>query len=71
MVWTVYNKVELDNKKKMGFGGSVGRWRWGDMGLGKGVKRGNWGGMGHRLINDACWVSHQGFFHGNKSNLAL
>ena len=23
------------------------------------------------VVNDACWVSHQGFFHGNKNRLAL
>ena len=28
-------------------------------------------GMGHTLINDAFGVNHQGFFHGNISNLAL
>ena len=41
------------------------------MGLGKGVKSRYRGGMGHRLINDACLVSHQDFFQCCKSILAL
>ena len=32
------------------------------MGLGEGVKREYREGIGHRLINDACLISHQGFF---------
>ena len=27
--------------------------------------------LSSRLINDACWVSHQGLLLGNKSNLAF
>ena len=40
----------------------------GDMVLGEGVKRGYSGGMGHRLINEAYWMSHQGLFRTNKCN---
>ena len=28
-------------------------------------------GMGHRLIKNACWISHQGLFRGNESPLVL
>ena len=56
---TVYDKAGVCNYKKVGFGGPV---EGGGMGLGEGVKRGCQGGMGHRLINDACCVSHQDFF---------
>ena len=41
------------------------------MGLGEGVKMEHRRWKGNKLINDACWVSRQGFFRGNDSNLAL
>ena len=47
---------------------------WGrDMGFGRHVEERaqERDGEGHRLINDACWISNQGFFHGNENNLAL
>ena len=36
-------------------------------GFGQRGEKGYKGGMGHRLINSACWMSHQGFFHGKKA----
>ena len=38
------------------------------MGLGE---EGYRGGMGHRLINDACWMSYLGFVRGNEITLSL
>ena len=66
MVLTVYDKVGMCNYKKLGLVDCVG-----GMGLGQWLKSGHKGEMAHRLIIDACWMSHQGFFHGNASNLAL
>ena len=31
----------------------------------------NRGGGGHRVVNIACMISHQGFCRANESNLAL
>ena len=45
--------------------------RMGGMGFGEGLKRGYRGGMGHRLNNNACWVSYKGFSRGKESNLAF
>ena len=71
MVWAMDDTVGVCNYKKVGFDGPV---------CGVGVEGGygfsqrgeeDRGGMGHRLIDDAYWMSHQGFFRGNESNLAL
>ena len=62
--------------------GSVTTRRWGLVDVGGGgrgggldlserVKRGYRGCMGDKLINDACCVSHYGFFCGNERNLDL
>ena len=66
MVFRVYDTVGVCNYEKVGFGGQVGLGHGFGLRSEEGIYR---GGMWHRLINDACWISHQGFFHGNGSNL--